>query len=174
MKRQFYILILFCFIVGCQASMLNSLVTKQEWSENYALLDGVTCTSSLMIDGNLETVGRTGHWIIITLPIRKPIHRIVIKGTNIEDVIVYEGLGSDGNWRKIQQVKNNTQPTIDIRVRAVTKTIRFRVGGTSDDRRAAGTYDPRYDAITGRIERGRPFAQEIELYGFADKKPSSN
>jgi hypothetical protein len=108
------------------------------------------------------------------LPIRKPIHRIVVKGTNIEDLIVYEGLGSEGNWRKIKQVKNNKQPTIDIRVRTVTDTIRFRVGGTSDDRRVAGAYDPRYDAITAQVKRGRPFAQEIELYGFADKKTSSN
>lgn len=174
MKRQFYILILSYSIIGCQASMLNSLVTQQEWSENYALLDGVTCTSSLMIDGDLETVGRTGHWILVTLPTRKPIHRIVIKGTNIEDVIVYEGLGSEGNWRKIKQVKNNKQPTIDIRVRTVTNTIRLRVGGTSEDKRVAGTYDPHYNAITGRLQRGRPFAQEIELYGFADKKTSSN
>jgi len=177
MKHQFciFMLILFCFTMGCKSGILKSLVSAQEWSENYALLDGTTCTSAEMIDGNLETVGTTGHWIIVTLPNRKPIHRIVIRGTNIEDVIVYESLGGEGNWRKIEQIKNNDEPTIDMRVSVITDSIRFRVGGTFDDKRIAGQYDPRYDAVRNRqVKRGHPYAQEIELYGFADKKHVSD
>ena len=177
MKNQscFIMLILFCLVVGCKSGILKSLASAQEWSENYALLDGTTCTSAEMIDGNLETVGTTGHWIIVTLPQRKSVHRIVIKGTNIEDVIVYESLGGEGNWRKIEQIKNNVAPTIDMRVRVITDGIRFRVGGTFDDKRIAGQYDPRYDAVRNRqVKRGHPYAQEIELYGFADKKAAND
>ena len=64
--------------------------------------------------------------------------------------IVYESLGGEGNWRKIEQIKNNDEPTIDMRVSVITDSIRFRVGGTSDDKRIAGQYDPRYDAVRNR------------------------
>ena len=177
MKHQscIFMLSLLCFTIGCKSGILKSLASAQEWSENYALFDGTTCTSAEMIDGNLETVGTTGHWIIVTLADRKPIHRIVIRGTNIEDVIVYESLGGEGNWRKIEQIKNNDAPTIDMRVSVITDSIRLRVGGTFDDKRIAGQYDPRYDAVRNRqVKRGHPYAQEIELYGFADKNHTSD
>lgn len=177
MSRQLCILlfVLSCFITGCTGFM-GALVSAQEWSENYALLDGTTCTSSHMIDGNLETVGKAQrHWITVTLPTRKPIHRIVLRGTNIEDVIVYENLGGEGEWRRIEQIKNNRKSTIDMRVRVVTDSIRFKVGGTFDDKRIAGQYSYRTDAVRNRqIERGSPMAQEIELYGFTEKKSSSD
>lgn len=172
MKRKFYIftLILSCFVLGCRAGLLSHLVSAQEWSENYATVDGATCTSPEMIDGNLETVGRTGHEITVTLPTRKSIHRIVIRGTNIEDVIVYMSLGGEGNWKIIKQVKNNREPTIDLRVSVVTDAIRLRVGGTFDDQPMAGAYSAQYDAVINRqVKRGTPTAQEIELYGFAEK-----
>ncbi len=175
MKRQVYIiftLILSCFVLGCQSGMLSHLVSAQAWSENYATLEGATCTSPEMIDGNLETVGQRsgGHEITVTLPTRKSIHRIVIRGTNIEDVIVYMSLGGEGNWKIIKQVKNNRNPTIDLRVSVVTDGIRFRVGGTLDDKRVAGAYSAQYDAVINRqVKRGYPTAQEIELYGLAEK-----
>jgi len=168
--------VLSCFITGCTSGLMGALVSAQEWSENYALLEGTTCTASEMIDGNLETVGKAErHWITVTLPTRKPIHRIVLRGTNIEDVIVYESLGSEGEWRRIEQIKNNHKPTIEMRVRTVTHSIRFKVGGTFDDKRLAGQYSYRTDAIRNRqVERGSPLAQEIELYGFTKKKTSSD
>lgn len=49
------LLLLFCFLVittGCSV-----LFSEQEWSENYALLNGASSTSSQMIDGDINTVG---------------------------------------------------------------------------------------------------------------------
>ena len=157
-------------LLGC-SGVLSGLATPQGWSENYALLEGATCTSPTMIDGDLETVGQSPHRIFITLPEKKTIHRLVVRGTNIEDIIVYAGLDSgDDNWKKVQQVKNNRQSTIDMRLTAATDKLRLVVGGTFDDVAQAGQYDPRYDAMVNRqIKRGTPYAQEIELYGFADK-----
>jgi hypothetical protein len=172
MKHQLCILMLVVCVsvLGCQSSILSSLAKEQAWSENYALLNGATCTSELMVDGDLKTIGQSSHQIILTLPTRKSIHRIVIRGTNIEDVIVYAGTGGEGFWKVIKQVKNNRNPTIDLRVTTATDRLRFRVGGTFDDQRQAGRYDPNYDAMVNRqVKRGRPIAQEIEVYGFADK-----
>ena len=51
---------------------------------NYAVTDGVTCTSAEMIDGDVKTRGYAdGRWIHLNLPTRKAIHRITIRGTNI-------------------------------------------------------------------------------------------
>ncbi len=44
-------------ILGC--SVGQTIFSKQEWSENYAQMDGATSTSPQMIDGNLQTVGET-------------------------------------------------------------------------------------------------------------------
>ena len=44
-----------------------------------------------MTNGDLKTVGSSGHQILIELPERKAIPRIVIRQTNIEDLILYAG-----------------------------------------------------------------------------------
>ena len=44
-------------ILGC--SVGQTILSKQEWSENYTQTAGVTSTSPQMIDGNLQTVGET-------------------------------------------------------------------------------------------------------------------
>ena len=49
--------ILILSVVACESRILHTLFKEQEWSENYALADGVTCTSPKMIDGDLETAG---------------------------------------------------------------------------------------------------------------------
>ena len=180
MRRQPYIfiLILSCVVWGCRSGMLGNLVSSQEWSENYALLEGTTCVYTFrgfqlpvpeVIDGDLETAGQTGREVTVALPTRKSIHRVVIRGTNIEDVIVYAGLGGEGDWRKIKQVKNSRESTMDLRINAVTDRIRLRIGGTFDDQRVAGAYSAQRHAITSQRKLGKPMAQEIELYGFADK-----
>lgn len=180
MKCLFYIftLILSCFVLGC-SGLVSNLTSPQTWSTNYATLEGATCTYVLknsqipvpeMIDGDLETVGKSSHRIIVMLPDRRSIHRIVLRGTNIEDVIVYQGLSGLGgeDWRKIKQVKNNRKPTLDLRVSTVTDRIRFQVGGTFDDQPLPGA--PQFGVMTGRrVKRGVTIVQEIELYGFADK-----
>jgi hypothetical protein len=46
----------------------------------------------------------------------------------------------------------------------------LRVGGTLDDKRVAGAYSAQHDAVINRqVKRGYPKAQEIELYGLAEK-----
>ena len=165
---------------GC-SGIVNNLVTPQGWSENYAALDGTTCVYVFknseypvleMIDGDLGTGNKAGHRIIVTLPTRKSIHRVVIRGTNIEDVIVYQGLsglGGQGHWKVVNRLKNNRESTLDLRVRAVTDRIRLQVGGTFDDQRLPGAPTTR-GVMTGRqIKRANTVIHEIELYGLAAK-----
>jgi len=173
MKRlTFIITITLLYLSGCQAGILSKFFKEQEWSENYALLEGTTCTTPTMIDGDMETVGKSRrHEVIITLPERKAIHRILIRGTNIEDYILYASRGSEGNWKQIDKKKNNNSDTIEIRVSTVTDKLRFRIGGTLDDVRRAK--DPYKYQLTGRrdipVKRAAVSAREIELYGFSEK-----
>lgn len=172
--------ILSCFAFGC-SGLVNNLVLPQGWSENYATLDGTTCTYVFknseypvqeMIDGNLGTGNKAGHRIIVTLPTRKPIHRVVIRGSNIEDVIVYQGLGGlggQGHWKVVKRVKNNREPTLDLRVSAVTDRIRLQVGGTFDDQRMPGVPTPSGVMRGRQVKRGNTLIHEIELYGLAKK-----
>jgi hypothetical protein len=169
--------ILSCFAVGC-SGLVNNLVLPQGWSENHAALDGTRCTYVFknseypvleMIDGDLGTGNKAGHRIIVTLPTRKPIHRVVIRGTNIEDVIVYQGLGGQGHWKVVKQVKNNREPTLDLRVSAVTDRIRLQVGGTFDDQRMPGVPTPSGVMRGRQVKRANTLIHEIELYGLENK-----
>lgn len=172
MNHKVVIIVVFILtmtISGCsRLEILHKVFAPQEWSENYALLEGTECTSNLMVDGKIDTVGKTGHRIIIELPGRKSIHKVIIRDTNIEDLILYRWTGN--KWMKVTKVIDNTADTIEIRVRIATNRLRFRIGGTFDDKRLAGKPSP----ITGkirrnRIKRGTPSASEIELYGFISK-----
>ncbi|MDE0186251.1 MAG: hypothetical protein OXP71_12500 [Candidatus Poribacteria bacterium] len=125
-----------------------------------------------MIDGDLETGNKAGHRIIVKLPTRKVIHRVVLRGTNIEDVIVYEGLGGlggQGHWKVVKRLKNNREPTLDIRVRAVTDRIRLQVGGTFDDKRLPGIPTKSGMMMGRQVKRANTVIHEIELYGLAAK-----
>jgi hypothetical protein len=175
MKRLPFIIttITLLYLSGCQAGILGKFFEEQQWSENYALIEGATCTTPAMIDGNMDTVGISGrHEVIITLPERKPIHRILIRGTNIEDYILYASKGSEDNWKQIDKKKNNKSDTIDIRVNTITDKLRFRIGGTFDDVRRAK--DPYKYQLTGQrdipVKRAAVSVREIELYGFAEKE----
>ena len=93
----------------------SQLFAQQEWSQNYALMESVTCSSAEMTNGDLKTVGSSGHQILIELPERKAIPRIVIRQTNIEDLILYAGASkSQGDWRKVATIKDNRQTTFKI------------------------------------------------------------
>jgi len=140
MKRFPFIItiIILLYLSGCQAGILSQLFKEQQWSENYALIEGTTCTTPAMIDGNMDTVGRSGrHEVIITLPERKSIHRILLRGTNIEDYILYASLGSDDLWKRVIKKENNKSDMIEIRASIITDKLRFRIGGTFDDVRRA-------------------------------------
>lgn len=46
---------------GCSISRLLAL-SQQEWSDNYALMEGASATHPAMIDGNLKTAGAAAKW----------------------------------------------------------------------------------------------------------------
>merc|ERR1711964_589467 len=101
MSRLLILLSLFIYfsgMVGC-----STIISKQEWSENYALADSVKSTSPEMIDGNLKTLGTTAFpasaqnvygaspasEVVITLPKKKKIRRIVIHWENLKTFDVF-------------------------------------------------------------------------------------
>ncbi len=178
-RYYIYILSAICTIVifsGCQSKALQVLFEPQEFY-NYAITEGVTCTSPEMIDGDVKTRGyASGRWIHLNLPTQKAIHRITIRGTNIINAMVYEKLEGEGRWRAIQQIQNNESQIIEMRVSGVvTNAIRVYISGTTDDKKKANRYDPKRGAIVPQIALGRAFVHELEVYGFVSKEgPPSN
>ncbi len=145
------ILSLVCFVVimsGCSA-----LLTQQEWSENYALLDGTQANSIEMIDGDMNTVGvvssasnsaskvnRTpAPEVIVNLPEKKVVRKIVIHSDNIKNFILYADKGgktiTGTDWQMIKTVQRvKSHPiVIPILYAFPTDRIRLVVLGTSDD-----------------------------------------
>ena len=114
------------FSLLCFAAMLtgcSALFSEQEWSENYALMEGVQSTSPQMIDGKLNTVGETtfpastegfmganaASQVIVTLPEKKVIRRIVIHSDNLSAFDIYADKGSiavEADWQLIKDVKS--------------------------------------------------------------------
>ena len=172
MARYLYILGLICtyiIISGCQSKALQMIIEPQEW-ENLAVAEGVTCTAPEMIDGDLKTVGYAeGGWIHLKLPTRKAIHRIVLRGTNITDAIVYQKIEGNQRWPAILQIQNNRSNVIQMRRSFVTEALRIYVSGTMEDKRQPPLLSPRHDLIVRHKGLGKPFIQEIEVYGFASK-----
>jgi hypothetical protein len=175
-------------IIGCKT--MSMLATPQEWSENYALADGVEANDPAFIDGDLNTMGKSRFptesveslqfplsEALITLPERKSIHRIVIHSPNLQ---VFDVMARDesGGWEKIKEVKSNKKEVVDLRVSAITDGIRIRVRRTADDaaeRRKNTMRGGGVIWIRGNI-RANADISEIELYGYADKttEPSMN
>lgn len=145
------ILTLVCFLVimsGCSA-----LLTQQEWSENYALLDGTKANSIEMIDGDINTVGvisstsksaanansTSAPEIIVSLPEKKIVRKIVIHSDNIKNFVLYADKGgsavSDTDWKMIKTVQRvKSHPiVIPILYSFPTDRIRLTVLGTKDD-----------------------------------------
>ena len=172
MKLYGYIPILFCvfmIVSGCQSKALQTIFEAQEW-ENLAVAEGVTCNVPKMIDGNLKTVGfADGRWINLTLPKRQTIHRIIIRGTNITDAVVYQQIQGGRKWQAILEIKNNRGPVIEARLSTVTKALRIFVSGTADDARQPPQFSPRYGGIVSRRAIAKAYAKEVEVYGFKSK-----
>lgn len=148
-----FLLFLFClclFTAGCSV-----LLSEQEWSDNYALLDGTQSTSLQMIDGDINTVGVTSPSnrsnsrmgsnsspeVVITLPEKKVIRRIVIHADNIKKYNLYADKGgsalAESDWQLIKEEKSvkSTQGKIVIPVlySFPTDKVRLVVLGTTDD-----------------------------------------
>lgn len=189
-----FLIFLFSLVVlttGCHV-----LLSEQEWSENYTQLDGTRATSPQMIDGNYHTVGITqpfsapqgiyrfnaGSEVIITLPEKKSIRKIVIHSDNIKEFNLYADKGGtslrDTDWQVIKEVKSVKSYPLEISIPFAFPTDRIRlvVLDTANDaslwRRAkAKFYQGDMSLLTfgGVAEFRRSIAgriSEIEIYGF--------
>ena len=165
--RASLLLGLMCLCYGCSLS--------QQWSENYALLPGVTASDPAIIDGNGETIGQSqrkkgsGSGVtdldipseaIVYLPEKKSLYRIVIHSTNLEEFELM-AFNSRGEWDKIYDQRSNKNSIIDIRLnKAVTTTgIKLIVHRTTEDaaRRRENVQIGRenVEVAEGQVRRGR-------------------
>jgi len=181
MQKSFIvILLLVIFMSSCAGLTSQKLFKEQRWSENYALADGVQSTSPEMIDGDLNTIGKapfpvrenTGEpslhaEVLITLPQKKTINKIVIHSDDLQDfrVLAYAGtVGGQDDWKLIKEFTNNKQKEIVIRTSIQTDRILVRVRGKLP---LESTKSVR---VLGGIMRTRtllePEIKEIELYGL--------
>ena len=169
-------------MIGCSA-----LFSTQEWSDNYSLLEGTMATSPQMIDGNLNTIGETtfpagtdsafgsnpASEVIITLPEKKLIRRVVVHTDNIKtfDIFVDQGsIVNDTDWKLIKEVKSvKTNPVeIPVLFSFPTERIRLRVLSTTDDANLKRTQRARSGGVRqfGQNRRALGKIREIELYGY--------
>lgn len=147
------------------------LFTQQEWSENYALMDGVRSNSPLVVDGNIETTGEaqlpmnsSGRFsspeIIITLPEKKVIRKIIIHSDNIKKLVIFADKGgtihSSTDWQLLKEIKAvKTYPLeIPILYSHPTDKLRIVILDTTDDAAAA------------RKQKAEFSRQGIENFGF--------
>ena len=179
-------LICLIFMTGCSA-----LFSEQEWSENYAVMEGVQSTVPQAIDGKLNTVGETtfpastegfmganaASQVIVTLPEKKVIRRIVIHSDNLSSFDIYADKGSiavDADWQLIKDVKSVKQSPIQISllIPFPTDRIRLRVLGTKDDALLNRQRRARSGGFRGWDTNRRAAAKirEIELYGYKTAK----
>ncbi len=184
--RSIALFSLFCLVsiilVGCAA-----LFSEQEWSENYALMEGVSATSPQMIDGKLNTIGETtfpagsqgfiganpASQVVITMPEKKIIRRIVIHSDNLSEFDIYADKGSiavDADWQLIKDVRSVKQNPIKISllIPFPTDRIRLRVLGTKDDALLSRQERARSGGRGWNIGSRRAVGKirEIELYGY--------
>lgn len=167
-------------LMGCGSAFFQTLFKEQEWSENYALADGVDCTSPEMIDGDVNTSGATvfpervrGRTVYgafpsaeaeVILPEKKPIRKIVIRSEDLVSFDVLASIGEREDWKLIKEFEKNTKKEIVIRTSVVTDKIKIRA-------RPKSTFEGVESSIVrGTIIRSstvtEPEIQEIELYGF--------
>lgn len=175
----FLMSVLICF-AGCESPLIQALFQEQEWSENYALADGVTCTAMEMIDGDINTAGRAvfpegvrGRTIYgafpsaeaeVVLPEKKSIHKIVIHSEALETFEVLASTGLKGEWKLIKEFDNNSEKEVVIKASVITDKIKIRARGLSS---RSDTEVTRRGVWLGTTRSIRvPEIQEIELYGF--------
>ena len=166
--------------LGC--GMFGAVVGTDEWSENYALMDGVTATAPEMIDGDVKTSGQTAFpegadasmygssppsEAIVSLPQRMSIYRIVINSPNLKVFDVFADKG-DNDWEIIKENQKFTTNPAEVRVSANTDKIRIRVRTTADDAEVGRKSRARsWGSRRGGRQRAPATINEIELYGFA-------
>lgn len=177
-----FIPILLVCLSSC--NIASKLVSKQEISENYALMEGVRATTLEMIDGNVRTVGEAAlpegaegvfgmspaTEALITLPEKKVISRIVIHSKNLKQFDVWADKGNR-DWvvlKEVKSAKSNPIVLSGLRAHFPTDRVRIRVLGTTDDaalrrrERARGGFQ----AVGFGYSRAPGKFYEIELYGY--------
>jgi len=175
----FLMSILIC-LAGCESPFFQALFQEQEWSENYALADGVTCTAMEMIDGDINTAGKTvfpektqGRTVYgafpnaeaeVVLPEKKSIHKIVIRSNNLGTFKVMAAVSGNKQWEIIKEFDYNKEEEIVIKASVTTDKIMIRARGLSS---LSTTELDRRGGFLGRTRTvDAPEIQEIELYGF--------
>ena len=142
----FLLLCISVFLSGCSV-----LFSEQEWSDNYALLDGTKSTSLQAIDGDMETIGlaeaRAGAKgfgssapeVVVTLPEKKAIRKVIIHSDNIVKFRLYVDKGGsalrDTDWELIKEVQivKKGVAVVNINHLIPTDKVKLVVIGTSDD-----------------------------------------
>jgi len=169
-------------LAACESRMFQNLFKEQEWSENYTLADGVRCTAPEMIDGDVNTAGKTifpervhGRTVYgafpsaeveVTLPEKKSIRKIVIFSEDLSAFEVLASIGEREDWKLIKEFDNNKEKEIVIRTSVITDKIKIRARGKSS---FAGT---ERGIVHGGVMTMRsstitePEILEIELYGL--------
>lgn len=173
-----YLISIAIFLMGCESLLFKSLIKEQEWSENYALADGVRSNAPEVIDGDLNTIGKAlfpekiyGRVITggipntevdIILPEKKSIRKIVIHSDELPSFSVLASTGKKDEWQLIKEFSNNNKKEIVIRTSVVTDAIKIRA-------KAKTTFDGLNRGrvgVTQSVKITEPEIKEIELYGF--------
>lgn len=203
--------LIFCsliFLAGCHVLLPGrdlSFLSEQNWSDNYALLEGTLSTNPEMIDGDHKTVGETrsstgpgalygssnATEVIVTLPKKKLIRKIVIHSDNIQKFVIYADKGgtlhSDTDWQLMEEIKMVRSNPVVVPYTDSMPVARFRIVvlGTSDSaalaRRERAEFQRERDAFERNPDNaGREFQRsernnrrryparisEIEFFGF--------
>ena len=155
--------------------LLSSCVISQEWSENYALMDGSRSNDPLIIDGLLQTEGqsqiirKSGNLevdlyipseSIVLLSEKKTIHKVVIYSSNLKE---FELMARDstGGWSIIDEYKGKHKPIFELRINPsyTTDAIKLIVRATTDDgaQKRKNLKVERENEVTpsGKVRRGQ-------------------
>ena len=195
--KYFFMFCISFMITGC-----STIFSAQEWSDNYALMDGVQSTSPQMIDGNLETIGqaaltsnntvyalndngefvRNDSIVVVSLPEKKKIYRIILHSDNLKHFVVYADKGistKSEDWQRIIEMRDVRSNIIDLKLKMpyYTNQIKIRILKTNPQVQKPKTFAIGTTMGSGRLDRtiftnrmtpihipGR--IREIEIYGF--------
>ena len=158
--NYFFIFCILLMITGC-----STIFSAQEWSENYALMDGVQSTSPEMIDGNIETIGearltnddtadflddndefvRNDSIVVVSLPEKRKIYRIILHSENLRHFVIYvdKGKATKGeDWQRVTEMQDVESKVIDLKLKMpyYTHKIKIRIVKTHHSSQKAGSF----------------------------------